>query len=329
MKSVKEKREDKRLIITLMGGLGNQLFQFTFGRFLQHIHGCELLFDISHKSLRTDSNGYPDIYEMGIIDKEQLLVPPYHFMREKLRNLGIRSSTRNDFASLIQREFTRHTLSAFFSHNFWRFEEPPLIFIANDIGFSPYNFKVSNRDEYVLGYFQTYRYFENLMLNDSKTRSEFLNFVELGRNKWQHLSPGNSVIVHVRRKDYKETPFGLLSNNYYLDALTQASDLSNQGRVFAISDEELSDLKEFLKPISNQIEIIDTKEMSSADILSLISSFKFIVGANSTLSWWAASLGGLVENNMVWFPDPWFKSGRTPRHLFARNWNLVTGNLWE
>jgi hypothetical protein len=167
------------------------------------------------------------------------------------------------------------------------------------------------------------------MLNDSKTRSEFLNFVELGRNKWQHLSPGNSVIVHVRRKDYKETPFGLLSNNYYLDALTQASDLSNQGRVFAISDEELSDLKEFLKPISNQIEIIDTKEMSSADILSLISSFKFIVGANSTLSWWAASLGGLVENNMVWFPDPWFKSGRTPRHLFARNWNLVTGNLWE
>ena len=44
--------------------------------------------------------------------------------------------------------------------------------------------------------------------------------------------------------------------------------------------------------------------------------------ANSSLSWWAASLSH-AKNPLVVAPSPWFKQIGTPNKLIPDNWNTL------
>lgn len=329
MRNKRSKVANKELTVNLMGGLGNQLFQFTFGKFIEILHDSELYFDTSYPSLRTDSEGVPDIYEMGIIDLAQLKSQPKSSIQSRLQNVAIRKSTSDNFSSRVQREIVRLALVGFSTTKSPSACEVPRVFISDDIGFCSYDFKAGNRNEYFLGYFQSYRFFENVILNDSLTRKAFENFVNREMGKWNHIRPESNVVAHIRRQDYRDSSFGLLSQKYYTNTLSSALRLSGKKKAFVISDEEPVALEKFLKPLSDRIEIIDTQDLSSAKVLGLLASFNYVIGANSTLSWWAATLGGLSKKNTVWFPSPWFKTGITPRYLFKDDWKLVSGDIWE
>lgn len=329
MRNASDKKLTKKLTVNLMGGLGNQLFQFTFGKVLQNLYQCELFFDISHPSLRTNLEGFPDICELGFLDRKQLVRQSQGVLLSKLRNLAIRVSTKDGFSERIQREVTRRILSAFLSSNFPLLGAIPRVFISNNVGFCTYNLNLAGKDEYIIGYFQSSRFFDTMILNDLETRQMFEDFVYKARKRWESLNPEQGVIMHIRRQDYTDSSFGLLSQSYYLECLKQALSVSKKQKAYVVSDETPDALVQFLMPMADRVEIIETQDMTSMEVLGLICSFGHIIGANSTLSWWAASLGSLSKENRAWFPNPWFKTGITPRNLFRLEWTLVSGNIWE
>ena len=53
-----KKKKDLFIIVSCMGGLGNQIIQYIFGRYLQEKFKCKLLFDISHFSVKYNKKNY-------------------------------------------------------------------------------------------------------------------------------------------------------------------------------------------------------------------------------------------------------------------------------
>jgi len=146
---------------------------------------------------------------------------------------------------------------------------------------------------------------------------------------WNHLDPLNSAIIHVRRSDYASESFGLLSANYYNKTIAHVNKERNVKRIFLVSDENSEYLQEFITSLHFELTYLETSNLSSKSLLGLMVQFGTIIGANSSLSWWAASAGELCGVKKVYLPKPWFKSGYTPSTLIRHQWKEISEEIWE
>ena len=128
-------------------------------------------------------------------------------------------------------------------------------------------------------------------------------------------------MIHVRRGDYVKVAdkFGLLSKSYYLNSLKKIRDDGFAGPIWVFSDDILS-----AKALLDEGEFISARfieqsvDSSPEESLILMSMAKVIVIANSTYSWWAASLN--VDKSLVISPKTWFKSMEAPEYLLPDSW---------
>ena len=127
--------------------------------------------------------------------------------------------------------------------------------------------------------------------------------------------------VHVRLGDYRTLPGGqALDFPFYENAISAA--LSHMGKrpvwIFTDDPENLGQLTRL--PVHWRI--VDTPSSSSAgEALILFSRLDGYVVANSTFSYWGATIGN--KPSLTWRPDPWFSYG-TPKSLVPRGWTPIT-----
>jgi hypothetical protein len=180
----------------------------------------------------------------------------------------------------------------------------------------------------ITGYFQTWRYYQALtdkgLVSDIQMKSPSNWF----REKLSELDSQRNVLgIHVRRGDYVgNSDIGTLSVSYYESALR---DLRARGvtwdAIWIFSDDKELTEREFknFHGGSKNLHFVDPpKESHSFESMLLMSKCQSIVIANSTFSWWAATLGN--PNKTIAGPSKWFAQMADPEDLYPESWIKVS-----
>jgi hypothetical protein len=103
----------------------------------------------------------------------------------------------------------------------------------------------------------------------------------------------SAVAVHVRRTDYLNLGhiYNVVEKNYYLDAINSLRESNQKIDLHLFSDDPEGAMQWLGEEIKFQKVITQPLGIPNGEILRFMSTYKSIIGANSTFSWWAAFLG--------------------------------------
>jgi hypothetical protein len=273
------------IIIQLTGGLGNQLFQYAFGRALSEKSGAELHLDIS-------SYAWDDLrnYELSSFDFKELIASKDEIIQLKKR--------QPIFKDRLISKLTRKNIPYF---RLSVINEPSFRYDENYVNYR-------NTNSYFQGYWQSESYFKQIrpvLLKELTLKNDFSD----SANYYSQLiqSTEKSVSIHVRRGDYvsnsETTAFhGVCDINYYKTAIAYIQSQFHNSTFFVFSDD-----KEYVKEVfGNQINIIFVENIPfDCEEMLLMSKCEHNIIANSSFSWWGAWLN---QNHIkkVIAPKRWF-----------------------
>lgn len=305
--------------LILMGGLGNQLFQLAFGVYISTVTGKSVTLQDSNRSIRRTSAGLPEamLYTTGFILEKHKSGILEHLVG---RGLGLLLRLSLNSNSLKRTLITpiKWCLSVLASVYYQSFTT---VFAASDIGFTVWY--PSRFSQVVIGYFQSHKYLnhpEVLKVMKSLVPKSGESEVESYRDLSKEESP---LLVHIRLGDYRNEPkIGVLSPAYYHNAINEHMESHLYNRIWVFSD-EISQYKSYIPEQYHQkVRLIESVGSNSVSLLEVMRMCKGYVIANSSLSWWAASLS-FSDSPQVTYPEPWFEGMATPRDLINPGWKAV------
>ena len=288
------------IITQIIGGLGNQMFQYAMARALSLERQTPLLLDISHFDTYRRHQG---------------------FELKRIFNCSSQIATKNDVRTVLgwqstpafKKIFSRPFMSAFRREEFVL--EPHYHF-WREVGTTP---SVC----YLQGYWQSQRYFEKYL---TVIRDDFKFKLPLNDKNIQvadRITQVNAVSLHVRRGDYvsnkKTTDFhGLCSIEYYCDAIKNiSSKIINP--VFFIFSDDIAWAKENV-PIEFPRHYVEHNQgIESFNDMHLMSLCCHNIIANSSFSWWGAWLNS-NQNKIVIAPKKWFANSINTKDLLPDGW---------
>jgi hypothetical protein len=303
----------------LTGGLGNQLFQLAAGI---HLSGeSNLYIDTVIGSPRNSNSGKPEILSFTLPKN----VKVYSKLKSTrlVRKVGgylLRTGFQPKRMESIRaiKFLTRILGSAILSVRYFRFLG---LAVGDQVGLSKISYPQTGK--VIIGYFQSAVWANSeklktilMQLHVAQPSSELNQLIEVAKSE-------KPLIVHVRLGDYRnEKDFGLLSQEYYrqaLEILNLSCDFSN---VWVFSDEIIA-AQELIGDISPlPTRYIEDVGGSTAESLELMRHGHGYIIGNSTFSWWGAFLS-YQQNIKVIAPSPWFKSAPTPKELYPVGWQLI------
>ncbi len=109
------------------------------------------------------------------------------------------------------------------------------------------------------------------------------------------------IAIHVRRGDFDSHKFGWLNQKYYLDILEEIQD---NFPIIVVTDspEEAARLFSAL----NISQILGPRDLSAWQTLAVMADAAYLIGANSTLSFWGSILNASRQGN-AFMPEIWMK----------------------
>ena len=266
--------------VILHGRLGNNLFQYAFGRALAERHGVPLVLDASI---------YNHVTWPYVAPLERL--PGFTSGRSHL-------SRPWSFGSRVLKKITR-------KHHWEYLGKPVIRERENDQSFDPSLLNAPS-DCVVDGYFQTHLYFRGV---ESLLRTE-LSTADLGLEHGHEelaaeLRSSSSVAVHVRRTDYvNNRNLHLPGIDYYQRSMDQMRRAVPGARFFVFSDDPAWCGRNL---VANDIRVLTHSDpFQPLTDLHLMGLAAHHIIANSSYSWWAAWLGAKPGQQVI-MPDLWFK----------------------
>lgn len=277
--------------IYLKGGLGNQLFQYAYLHNYNILKpGCSLQF-IPDSKARSDRP-----FELS-----SLLALCSH-----TKDIDLDAS---EYSAPLSRYLQiRERLLAVFMHSLTSNHDGTELHERRVFQFSkPKRYQM----DFLLpmsGYFQHWKYVENAWdLIEPEIRSQ-LEFIKSRSHQFTELKL--QTIIHIRGGDFQteSATTGSLSADYYGRAL----ELINKRYITIGFVLVLTDDVEFAKKIMFNLNISDyrilgPRDCSAWEALLFMSEAKYLVTANSTLSWWGAFLARKTGGVCI-TPDPWHRN---------------------
>ena len=251
------KLDFKRLIVLrIIGGLGNQLFIYAFGRALELNHNLEVYFDI-YSGFKNDP--YKRKYEL---DNFKTIIKKSSFYDSMFFPLHKRSKL------LI------------------KFLFPDSVHVVEDKYFSIEHLKKKSnqyKNIFLEGYFQKAEHFENIKSELKKELILDKELSETANNYLEIIKKNNSVAVHIRLRERANTN----KWNFYIDNISRLKkELSDP--VFFIFSDDIKFCKENLKSDNTFIFIENT--VNHIEDFWLMKNCNHFIISNSTFSWWASFL---------------------------------------
>lgn len=284
-------------IIRFKGGLGNQMFQYAFGKAME-LHGLEVAYDTSFYS----RNKHLRQFELTEVFKKinLTIIPEIEYL--KLENeWEIVKKNKNSYINNIIDANKR------------------LFYI--EYGHSQFYEEVYSFTNCVyVGYWQTEKYFSSIKKTINCDFEFTVKEMKLKENA-QCILDNNLYGVHIRRGDFLGTQHEVCDENYYIRALKIVKSLdANANFIFFSDDYEWIKKQKFVSEkdiIQSSSEYIDYKDWYD---MYLMSQCKGNVISNSSFSWWGAWLGSGTK--MVIAPRKWYKNDKAP-YIHCDNWMLI------
>ena len=277
-------KKNNKIIVRLSGGLGNQMFQYSYALILSKKLNREILIDdfilrdYPLKKKFTKRN-----FELNIYKNQ------YNFFIK-------------DFLNGIPK---RGYFYSFFSKIKIIFYNCYLITDSNIPSFN--ELKRIDKNIYLSGIFQEkidYSKYKKIIIDFFSSKNIINKKLNFSNSIKDLISKSNSVSIHVRRGDYLKKnnlqTHGLCTLDYYRKAINYFVDKNSNINFFIFSDD-----LEWCKNNFNLTQNIFYCEGSPLDDFVLMSLCKNNIIANSSFSWWSAFLNQ-NESKIVIYPQNWF-----------------------
>lgn len=286
------------IVSNILGGLGNQMFQFAAGRALALDRDDEL---------RLDTKGFNGYRLHQGFQLEQAFVGAFQVATES----DMQAVLGWQRARWVRRLVARPTMAPLRKHSF--IIEPHFQYWQGIHDAPPRC--------YLKGYWQSERYFRK---HAEKLRADFRFRSALagqGAVLADKIRGCNAVSLHVRRGDYVSdhataATHGLCPLDYYQAAARHVLSRVNNPIFFVFSDDMQWVRRHLTLPAP--MEYIDHNQQAY-DEMHLMSLCKHHVIANSSFSWWGAWLNPNPDRIVV-APSQWFAVARNTQDLLPAAW---------
>lgn len=275
---------ERMKIVSLQGGLGNQMFQYAVIRALE----------IDKKKVYLD---------LSLLEKHN--VSNSHFTA--------REYELNIFSNLRAKVLSRYNKEVFFSRAlYFRIIRKLMggnfqLIKQRGHGIE----KIPKSDHlYLEGYFQSEKYFQSIrsnLINDFT----FPQLDEINGNIQHRILKENSVSVHIRHGDYLkpevQSTHGVLTIDYYKRAIDRLQKvLGDNVLSFYIFSDDIEYVKQNFSFLKNYYIVDINNGNNSWKDMCLMKSCKHHIVANSSFSWWGAWLS--EQNGVTIAPSEWFNT---------------------
>jgi Glycosyl transferase family 11 len=306
----------KEVIVSLTGGLGNQLFQLAIA--LNVSNGGRIFLETEIGNPRRNTNGEPELFSYK-------LPPTVQIYRGKRVGNFLRKASGFLLRIGVSPKSLESNSLVFSTFNFaWNlicwlhFKRYIRAQSGRGVGF--FEFQTQRSHNFLYGYFQSYRWAEK-----SSVKNELLNLRQIDESTafvdlCKKAKLENPLFVHIRLGDYKsEENIGTLSKTYYEEAINLQLKLHPYNKIWIFSDEpELA--IDFLPEEHRDLYFVVPDIVNSAtETLELMRNGKGYVIGNSTFSWWGAFLSHNYQVPVM-APTPWFQKGDSPIDIIPPNW---------
>jgi len=280
------------IIVKLIGGLGNQMFQYTLGRALANKHKTELFFDTGSFATALPRRQYAlDVFNI-------------------FGRIANKSDLEKFFPSGIKKLLQRLNLYNYKHIKELQFNFDPAILNLPD-------------NTYLDGYWQSEKYFNKI---EPKIRQELT--LKDGDNLFDQsvlksIRETESISLHVRRQDYITDNkiskiHGACSLEYYQQAIKKILTVAKNPQLFIFSD-DLAWAKNNLK-FDLPASFIEHGIKNDYKDLILMSRCRHNIIANSSFGWWAAWLNQNPDKIII-APKKWFQNEtRDTKDLIPKKW---------
>lgn len=288
------------VITNLIGGLGNQMFQYAAGRALSLKRDLPFRLDIS---------GFANYGLHQGFELRRLFSSTAEIANEADVSgvLGWQSSP------VIRRVVSRPSMVAFRRKSF--VVEPHFQYWPG--------IKNVSSDCYLAGYWQSEKYFSEVA---TRIRSDF-SFQRPLKHENAELAKKidrtSAVSLHVRRGDYVNNvkaaaTYHLCSLDYYNASIRYVADRVWKPYFYIFSD-DITWVKNNLK-MGFPCQYVDNNQgADSYNDMRLMSMCQHHIIANSSFSWWGAFLNSSVEKIVV-APNRWFSNEINTLDLIPESW---------
>ncbi|TAN58437.1 alpha-1,2-fucosyltransferase [Patescibacteria group bacterium] len=289
------------IIVKIVGGLGNQMFQYAMGRRLSEQYHTNLKLDISDYTERYKLRQY----SLSHLNINARIASTKEIHSHKKERYGIFQFMHRLLPNLIS------------SYSFQRY--------ITEKDFSFDSSMLSLEDNiYLDGYWQSEKYFfdiQNIIRREFtiKTSPDSENMSMMER-----IGAINAVAIHIRRGDYVTNSLtNAVHGTAPLEYYNQAANYmlrAVRNPTFVVFSDDPEWAKKNMKIPAPIIYIDHNRSNKDYEDLRLMSSCKHHIIANSSFSWWAAWLNSNPQKVVI-APKRWFAdSTKNTKDLLPESW---------
>jgi hypothetical protein len=294
-----------QVIVSLYGGLGNQLFQFATALSLAQKKNGRVILDLSwfdkdHLSIGETPRAYAlAVYDLGY---------------DVLIQENTKKNSHKHLPRLIDSVLRGVRKYLYMGINRCR---------EKSMKFHP-NLMQSKLPIWLDGYWQSYKYFEDIQPALRRIIAVPGDMNSAMQAIYQDILEKDAICIHVRRGDYVTNPsaaqfHGLCDLSYYYAGINLITKNLTSAHAYIFSDDPLWVKDNFKIQIPSTVVDINGPDGAHQD-LWLMAACKHFIIANSSLSWWGAWLSG-HSNKVVIAPRQWFlNSQASTEDLIPNNW---------
>jgi hypothetical protein len=302
------------IITRLLGGLGNQMFQYAAGLALAEKHRTVLKLDVGwfrHYPEYEDHNRYS--LNCFNVTEQFATAQEVEYLRGKRLTTVEKWSER--LATKLKLYHYADGLRKHGNH-----------YSTDNMNFDP-EFWRQPDNTYLEGMWQSEKFFLSIA-NLLRLHFSFRYPPQPRVAKYaQQIMSGPSAVVHFRRGDYVRnanfnSEIGVLPLDYYYHALEMIYAQCPEVMLYIFSDDIEAIRKEF-RPPGKHVFVDVVEHWHAYDKIRLMSMCDHAIISNSTFAWWSAWLNP-SPTKMIVAPDPWFAGRKySGTDLIPEAWRRV------
>ncbi len=286
------------ILVELIGGMGNQMFQYAAAKSLALHHKEQL------RLVANDGTGknIPEGIPQRQFDLHHFHLPDSPASAAEIRYLSSISALEKIIEKAKPNYKRRIYREPFFHYDVNFFEARPTVFLK--------------------GLWQSEKYFDRYK-NDIREIFRFSDdLITSLKEVTDKMSEQHSIAVHIRRGDYLAKVslqvLGLMPIEYYKKGMELLSSKIIDP-VFYIFSDDIGWAKENLK-MDNAVFVSGSITKHHIEDLFLMSQCKHNIIANSSFSWWGAWLNNHPQKIVI-APKKWFNQGpKDTQDLIPGEW---------